>query len=179
VWAAFFVPALLTRWLGTRGWLALFAGAGAVILAVGLSGGIAWDLPLIGRLELSLDRVYTPMTGAFEFIAQQDVLRPLLVHFFVFDTWHLLLLAVYVALVLQIVQAADSRRTLEPWQRAALAWVLSAVAGFYLLFFWTPAAEWVRLGTSVNRILLHFAPALVFWLQCLWVMRREPQTGAR
>jgi hypothetical protein len=46
--------------------------------------------------------------------------------------------------------------------------VLGAIAAFYVLFFWTPAAEWVRLGTSGNRIMLHFAPALVFWLMTLW-----------
>jgi hypothetical protein len=179
VWSLFFLPALLARWVGARGWLLMAGVAVGAAALLGVSGGIATDLPLIGRLELSLDRVYTPLTGTFEFIAQDDVLRPLLIHLFVFDTWHLFAVAMLAGLVVSLARATDSRRHLESWESAALAWVLSAFIGFYVLFFWTPAAEWVRLGTSANRILLHFAPALMFWLLCLWLSRRKPSAQGK
>jgi hypothetical protein len=96
------------------------------------------------------------------------------VHLFVFDTWHLLMYVVLLAIIwraslLPRLLTDQSREMV--WERAALFWVLTACFAFYILFFWTSASEWVRLGTSVNRIMLHFAVALVFWLQCLWTAR--------
>lgn len=173
VWAAFFLPALLAVRLSMRGFVALAALLALVVTGLAFSGGIALDVPLLGRLELSIARVYSPMTGEFVFSAQEGVLRPLLIHFFVFDTWHLLMVVVLSAIVWQLVMLAKAPQPVAPaWQRAALAWVLTAVGAYYVLFFWTQAAEWVRLGTSVNRIVLHFVPALIFWLQCLWVSQR-------
>lgn len=176
VWAAFFLPALLAARLSIRGWVVLAGLVALMLVGLAVSGGIVVDLPVLGRLELSLGRVYSPITGEFVFSAQEGVLRPLLIHFFVFDTWHLLMWGIFFGLLWQVAMfVTRDRATSVPqgWQVAALAWVVSAFAGYYLLFFWTAAAEWVRLGTSVNRIVLHFAPALIFWLQCLWVFRRE------
>lgn len=170
VWTAFFVPAVVMVWFSWRGGLALVLLVVLVLLGLYSSGGIDADLPLLGSISISLDRIGTARTGAFEFLFQEGVLKPLLIHFFVFGTWHLLLFVIVVTVVSVIVSLArdDNGLLAERWQQAAFIWVLSAVAAFYLLFFWTPAAEWVRLGTSGNRIMLHFAPALVFWFMTLW-----------
>jgi hypothetical protein len=64
----------------------------------------------------------------------------------------------------------------DPAHRAGLAWVLAALLAFYLLFFWTAAAAWALSGTSLNRILLQFAPALAFWMLSVW-MRLTVGTG--
>ena len=171
VWGLIFLAAFVGVWLKPSGWLWLLSGLLAAIVALQVSGGFALELPIIGALELSLDRVYTTSTGAFEFTAQQGVLPPLLVHLFVFDTWHLLMTLIVGAVVWRVRVLPSLLRDSSPtgaWERAALIWVLSAFAAFYVLFFWTSASEWVRLGTSGNRIILHFAVALVFWLQCLW-----------
>lgn len=176
VWAALFVPPLLMTRLSARGWSVLAVFAAIALVALGVSGGVTVDLPALGRLELSLERVYSTMTGEFVFSGQPGVLRPLMIHFFVFDTWHLLMAVIFFVFVWQIVELMMENRHSAAWplwRRAALVWVVSIFGGYYLLFFWTFAAEWVRLGTSVNRIVLHFAPGLIFWLQCLWVSRRE------
>lgn len=170
VWAALFVPAWVAGVLGWRGWLCLGLALAAVLAGLAVTGGVAFTLPGVGLFELSLDRVASPMTGVFEFVAQDNVLRPLLVHLFVFGTWHLLVGVWLATLLVCLISFFRQDRGLlaQPWQRAALVWVLAAMAAFYLLFFWTSAAEWVRLGTSGNRIMLHFAPALVFWSLTIW-----------
>ena len=169
VWLAFFIPMWLVYQWGLKGWIALGVIVAASVGLLAATGGIEFTAPGLGPVALSLDRVATGRTGVFEFVAQEGVLTPLIVHLFVFDTWHLLVPLLLLALVASVGSLArdDNGLLAERWQQAAFIWVLSAVAAFYLLFFWTPAAEWVRLGTSGNRIMLHFAPALVFWLMTL------------
>jgi hypothetical protein len=170
VWLSFFIPMWLVYRFGLKGWLAVVGIVAAAVSVLSLTGGLEFSLPGLGPVAISLDRVVTGRTGMFEFIAQEGVLMPLIVHLFVFDTWHLLVPLLLIALVASVGSLArdDNGLLAERWQQAALVWVLSAVAAFYVLFFWTPAAEWVRLGTSGNRIMLHFVPALVFWLMTLW-----------
>jgi hypothetical protein len=89
----------------------------------------------------------------------------------VFDSWHL---AVYALLATFVVRATGLHDRGDPsasgqWARAGVAWVVAAVAGFLFLFFLTGASEWARRGTSVNRILLQFAPALLFWAMTVWL----------
>ena len=170
VWLAFFIPmAIVYRW-GLKGWIAIGGLAVAVVGLLAVTGGLNFSVPGLGAVSLSLDRVATARTGVFEFVSQEGVLTPLLVHLLVFGSWHLLVpvLALAIAGSVGSLAREDSGLLAERWQQGAFVWVLSAIAAFYLLFFWTPAAEWVRLGTSVNRIMLHFAPALVFWLMTLW-----------
>lgn len=171
VWVLFFVPALAALYLGWRGWLTMAAMLVAAGVALHLSGGITLTLPGLGSTELSLDRVSTARTGVFEFISQEGVLQPLLTHLFVFGTWHLLAMGLVAALMISVGSYLREDRGLlaETWQRASFVWVCAATVAFYVLFFWTPAAEWVRLGTSGNRIMLHFTPALIFWCMTLWV----------
>jgi len=174
VWSGLFLFAFAAVWLRPQGWYWLSSASIGALLLLWVSGGLSFELPVLGLVELSLDRVSTASTGAFEFSRQQGVLYPLLVHLFVFDTWHLLMYVVLLAIIwraslLPRLLTDQSREMV--WERAALFWVLTACFAFYILFFWTSASEWVRLGTSVNRIMLHFAVALVFWLQCLWTTR--------
>jgi hypothetical protein len=170
VWLSFFVPMWLVYRFGLKGWLAMVGIGAAAVSVLALMGGLEFSLPGLGPVAISLDRVVTARTGVFEFIAQEGVLTPLIVHLFVFDTWHLLVPVLLLALVASVGSLArdDNGLLAARWQQAALVWVLGAIAAFYVLFFWTPAAEWVRLGTSGNRIMLHFAPALVFWMMTLW-----------
>jgi hypothetical protein len=177
VWVLFFVPALLALWLGLRGWL--FA-LGLVLAALGLlaaTGGVGFEWPGVGRAAISLDRLELPRIGIIDFTVEPGVLRAVLIHLFVFDSWHL---AIYALLITLVVFVVDTVRHPQPgglpaWSRAGLAWVLAAVAGFLFLFFLTGASEWARRGTSVNRILMQFAPALVFWSLTVWlrVLGRE------
>ncbi len=170
VWVLLFLPAVLMVWYSWRGGLVVVSFAVLVIAGLYLSGGIEAELPLLGTVSLSPERIETVRTGSFELLSQAGVFESLLVHFFVFDTWHLLLPIFFVAVVMVIgsLSRDDNGLLAERWQQAAFIWVLLAGAAFYVLFFWTQAAEWVRLGTSGNRIMLHFAPAFLFWLMTVW-----------
>jgi hypothetical protein len=171
VWAALFVPALVAVWLPLRGWLLLAALSAALGLGVWMGGwladGLRLTLPLLGELALAPDRIDIPGLGNFE-LAYQGDWQPIWKHLFVLSSWHLFALLLLLALALAIDQGLRGGLT-EPWQRAGLAWVLAALLALYLLFFWTLAAEWAAKGTSINRILLQFAPALLFWMLSLWV----------
>ncbi len=182
VWVLFFVPALLAIWMGRRGWLMVLAAVAAVVALLGATGGVGIELPGVGRMALSLQRVEFPRIGVIEFGTEAGVLSAVLIHLFVFDSWHL---AVYALLATFVVRATGLHDRGDPsassqWARAGVAWVVAAVAGFLFLFFLTGASEWARRGTSVNRILLQFTPALLFWAMTVWlpVLERAHRLGA-
>jgi hypothetical protein len=170
VWVLFFLPAVLALWVTWRGWLTVVVIAAVGLALLGVTGGFGFDWPGGGRVAISLDRLDLPRIGVIEFGVEPGVLGAVAVHLFVFDSWHL---AVYAFLGTLVLYASTSLwgqawRSEGAWHRAGLAWVLSAVAGFLVLFFLTGASEWARRGTSVNRILLQFAPALLFWSLTVW-----------
>jgi hypothetical protein len=57
----------------------------------------------------------------------------------------------------------------KAWQKAGLAWALGSLAAIYFLFFRTDAYLWAVKATSINRLLLHFMPALMFWSMTVWL----------
>jgi hypothetical protein len=59
-----------------------------------------------------------------------------------------------------------------------LAMLLLLGASFlFVLFFFTDAARWAEDLTSLNRLLLHLVPLLVYWLVLLLVPVRPPVRG--
>lgn len=171
VWVLSFVPAWLALRVSWRGWL---VAAGLLLALLGLlaaTGGLGFDLPGAGRVALSLDKVELPRIGVIDFTLEPGVLRAVLVHLFVFDSWHLGVhaLLITLALLLYTTWSSPPPGNMLAWERAGLAWVLAAIAGFLFLFFLTGASEWARRGTSVNRILMQFAPAFVFWGLTVWL----------
>ena len=39
----------------------------------------------------------------------------------------------------------------------------------FVLFFLTDAQRWAEQYTSINRVFMHFVPALLFWMMAVWV----------
>ncbi|MEA1052532.1 hypothetical protein U5801_22380 [Lamprobacter modestohalophilus] len=147
VWAALFLPALIAYWLPSRWWLVIAAVAlGAVLLAL-----VATDLEQV-----------LPMLNGFT-LEYQGAWRPIWEHLFVRSSWHLFAMLMLLTLTLAIVQELLGI-TPQPQYRSALAWVLAVLTGFYILFFWTVAAQWAAMGTSINRVLIQFVPAFIFWM---------------
>lgn len=166
VWATFFIPALLALWLPVRGWLLLAAVLVALAIGIWIAGGLSLRLPLLGEFSIAPDRIQVPGIGDFA-VAYQGDWRPIWKHLVGRSSWHLftvLLLFSLAVTLRRVLRAGPS----EPWLRAGLAWVVAALVAFYLLFFWTEAAEWAVKGTSVNRVMLQFAPALLFWMLTVW-----------
>jgi hypothetical protein len=161
IWVGVFVPALLAVWVRWSIWLLLGVAAIALGFAVWVTGGLTLSLPMLGELTISAMEMSLPYFGRFE-IGHQGDYDMLGRHLLLRSNWHLLIYLLVVALVLAIWHGLT--QPAPPWYRAGLVWVLAALSAVYLLFFWTGASAWVTAGTSINRILLQFAPAFVFWL---------------
>ncbi|MBK1619924.1 hypothetical protein CKO42_16020 [Lamprobacter modestohalophilus] len=165
VWAGLFLPALAAVWMPWRWWLIAGVVAAGLACWVWLTGGVEIKLPLLGELRVAPGGLVLPYVGEFNLGYQGDW-GPVWQHLFVRSSWHLFGYLLLLALAAAFIQVGR-RRYSEPWSRAGLIWVLSALFAFYLLFFWTNAAEWAVKGTSINRIFLQFSPALMFWMLTL------------
>lgn len=165
VWALLFIPA----WIATRlrgSWLLVLPG---LLLGLGLLlwiiGGVGADLPGLGHLWFGLDRIELPYIGGFE-LTHHAVWGPVLKHLLLGGNWHLLCYLVILAVGWALFRSVREGTT--PWERAGLVWAISSLLALYVLFFWTDAYLWAIQGTSVNRVFMHFMPALVFWLMTVW-----------
>jgi hypothetical protein len=163
VWVCLFVPAWLVGRLSARAFWLLS------ILVIG---------SLLALAQTQAFTVRIPMLGEFVFAAGGEW-RWVLLQGFVFGNWHLFGYLVIGLLALSMVELIRGRA--EPWLRSGITWVFGALLGFYVLFFWTAAAEWAIDGTSLNRILLQFTPAILFLAMALWTSRipaKEPRAHA-
>ncbi|RKT44473.1 hypothetical protein [Thiocapsa rosea] len=170
MWALLFIPA----WTAARlrgGWLLVLPG---LLLGFGLllwtTGGVSVDLPGLGQIWLGLERIELPYLGRFD-LAYHGVWAPVLKHFFLYDNWHLLGYLTVLAVLWTLPRA--TRQDTQPWERAGIVWALASLIGLYILFFWTDAYLWAVQGTSINRVFMHFMPALVFWMMTVWVATRQ------
>jgi hypothetical protein len=133
-----------------------------------------WVLPIVAIISvvalLQTDGVTLrlPLLGEFAFTAGGEW-RWVLLQGFVFGNWHLFGYLLFALLAFGVVELIRGRA--EPWLRSGITWVIGALFGFYVLFFWTAAADWAIDGTSLNRILLQFAPAILFLAMALWASR--------
>lgn len=152
VWALSFLLAMIVAWLPSRWWLVLaFIGAFGSLLML-----------FVTDLEDAL-----PVFGGFK-LQYQGQWQPVWEHLFQRSSWHLFWFLFVVTLIVEVIQELRGFRV-EAQYRAGLAWVLATVAALYLLFFWTEAAEWAAYGTSINRVVIHFVPAIVFWMLVVWL----------
>jgi hypothetical protein len=166
VWAALFIPALLAAKLGRFSLLML----GGILVTLGvllwMLGGLAFEVPGLGVIRLSADLIQLPLIGEMR-LENHAPWEPVLRHYFLYSNWHLftyLVLLTLVAASLSLWRNPD-----QAWQRAGLVWALGSVGALYFLFFWTDAYLWAVQATSINRLLLHFMPALLFWSMTVWL----------
>jgi hypothetical protein len=130
------------------------------LAAVALLGAVTLTYLLFGPSELRV-LGYTLRT---EF---SNVSLPLLEHFFEMDNWHLFW---YLApLVIALRWRALLCAAMAPMTVA----MLGAFGFVFVVFFYSNAAFGVADETLVNRLPLHLAPALAFYLVLLW--RRGPE----
>ena len=143
---------------------------GGVLLALGALlwalGGLAFEVPGLGSIRLSADLIQLPLIGEIR-LEHHAPWEPVLRHYFLYGNWHLFAYLV----VLSLVAASVSlwRAPDQAWQRAGLVWALGSISALYFLFFWTDAYLWAVKATSINRLLLHFMPALLFWSMTVWL----------
>ena len=146
--------------------MALTSVVAGVLALIWVRGGIGFDLPGLGSVWVGPDRVAIPVLGDFHF-KPHSPWEPVLRHGFLYSNWHLF----FYLLVLAMIAAVANlwRQPRSSWRRAGLAWALASLIAIYVLFFWTEAYLWALQGTSINRIMLQFAPALLFWMMTVWM----------
>lgn len=166
VWVALFIPALLGARLGR---ISLLILVGALLSLGGLLwilGGIAFEVPGLGAIRLSGEILQLPLVGEIR-LENHAPWEPVFRHYFLYSNWHLFSYLV----ILSLVAASVSlwRYPNQAWQRAGLIWALGSLMALYFLFFWTDAYLWAVKATSINRLLLHFMPAFMFWILTVWL----------
>ncbi len=166
VWALLFIPSLIAAKLSK---FVLFILAG-LLMALGIilwvKGGIAFELPGLGAIRLLPNVLQLPFIDEFK-LGYHAIWEPVFRHYFSYSNWHLFIYLLVFSLGVAVV--AIFLNSQRGWQKGGLVWALSSLAAIYFLFFWTDAYLWAMKGTSINRILLHFVPALLFWIMAVWL----------
>lgn len=120
----------------------------------------------LNNIDLNNNIFKIPFIGDFEF-SYHSVWRELTNHIFIYGNWHFFPYLFLMAFSVSIITIGKSQ--LPTWQILSLTWFSLISVALYILFFWTQAYNWVIQGTIVNRLFLHFIPALVFWTMCAFL----------
>ena len=146
IWAALFPMVLLAVRSGVTTLLAL--------LLAGLLG-------MLILFQLDGVRVVVPVLGTLTFGWPASI-SEVGWHLWIYGNWQLLFWLLGAVLLAVLLTARHY--PIDKARLGLLAWVIASVGGFLFLFLWTDSAEWARLGTANNRVLLQLVPGLVFWL---------------
>ncbi|KAA6187870.1 hypothetical protein F2Q65_01130 [Thiohalocapsa marina] len=165
IWMLLFLPTVLAARL-SRNWLLLVLTAvGTGGLLVWIAGGIDVEVPMLGNVIIGPDRLELSWVGVFS-LQLGGSWEPVIEHLFIRNNWHLLPFLIPVSWLVAAVLIV--RGLGDQVLRAGLMWTTLSLLAIYVLFFWTDASQWADSGASINRILLHFAPALLFWILTVW-----------
>ena len=126
-----------------------------------LWGGLALPLPGLGVVRLAWGEIEIPAMGTLA-LHWRPVGSEVLSTLFLLPNWHLL----WIALPVLVLVHRGALRA-DPALRALAVFLALAATFLFVLFFFTDAAAWAENLTSVNRVLLHVAPACVAFLTLL------------
>lgn len=158
VWflAALLLYAVIT-WRG-RAFILFLVILIAPVLAAVILGLPYFEMPLIGSVGWVDGQLQLPFLRPFK-LEMHDVWGPYGQNFFLLGNWHLLWLLVAAGLLV----AVFWRRNLEgPAQRGGAAFILIFLATQLFIFGFTDQGQWADAYTAINRLPLHFLPALIF-----------------
>jgi hypothetical protein len=117
------------------------------------------DIPLIGKLGMVNGRLAIPFIGNFA-LELHNIQHVYWDNFLKMGSWNLLWVFVIVSLLLgfkspNVVSGYRARRT-------ALSFILIFIASQLFIFGFTDKGLWADTYTAINRLPLHFIPALLF-----------------
>ena len=157
VWALLLIPAATVVWTPRRYWPLLAGGCLLALVGWWMVGGIVFTVTGWGQVELTPTVAQLPLLDRFE-LRYHDVWEPVARNLLILGNWHLLGYLVLIALLWGLPQTFA-----EPWRLAGMIVTGSGLFMLFALFFLTEAYLWAVQYTSINRVFLHFAPALLFW----------------
>ena len=131
-----------------------------VVVSFGFALGVTHiSVPLIGSLGIVDDRLVIPFIGSFA-LEFHNLWQVYWDNFFTMGSWNLLWVLVLAGLVLSVLTptSLSSKRV----QRISLAFFSIFLVTQLLIFGLTDQGLWAGTFTAVNRLPLHFVPALLF-----------------
>ncbi len=159
-----FLLALLTIaifQLSSRQILSVLAAAAAAIITCLLLKTSSLELGSLGRVGYFEGKIFLPnMPGiVFEY---HNVWHAYLKNFFLMGSWNLLWLLVFASLIAALIPPYT------PTKKLVAILILIFLAGQFFIFFLTDQARWARQYTALNRLPLHFSPALIYACFLVW-----------
>ncbi len=138
----------------------LFAVVLALLSLMAFSLGITHlDIPLIGEVGFNSSRLTLPFIGSFE-LELHDIWQVYLDNFFVMGSWNLMGLLILSSLLLSLQKPFKSEP--DPVKQTAIRFVGLFIATQFFVFGLTDQGLWAETYTAINRLVLHFVPALLF-----------------
>ena len=169
VWALLLLIAALAAWLPKRHFIGLAGIAVIAIIALFSAGGWSASIPGLGDLQITTSLIKIPGLGEFPLVYWNSW-QAIVDSGFVLDNWHLLFYLVPIVFLLALWQIRHAERPDLPTTTLLVTLLLLA---FFILFFFTAAGQWAKDFTSLNRIMLHFVPAILFWMLTVFVPPRQ------
>lgn len=169
IWTLTFLPALfVTRW--SWKWLLVASFVGVVLVVLLAFVGIDFRVPGLGQIALNTDRVIIAhfLKAPITFHATQE---SFLWNMFTMPNWHLFWYLMVVALLTGVLVRRDPA-DLAP----RLILTLAGLTFLFAIFFLTNYAMSAQDLTTINRILLHMVPMLMFVALSLFPDHRERGT---
>jgi len=171
VWFCLALALLLFNSIRTRTILAMLAATILLGFAASWSGLTYLEFPGAGGIGVLNDKLHIPLVGSYQ-IQAHNVLRPYWSSLFTFGSWHLL----WTLLLLVAGSLFFSRRT--PASRLIGIFLVLFLASQTLIFGFTEQGKWATSYTAINRLPIHFTPALVLCLFiCLHNLLKEAKSN--
>jgi hypothetical protein len=117
------------------------------------------ELPLLGSVGIADGELLIPFIGSVE-LERHIVLPHYWRNFLLMGSWNLLWVMVIGSIGLVLITAVKLRP--GPGQRAGLGFILIFLATQVFIFGFTQQGEWAERYTAINRLPLHFLPAIIF-----------------
>jgi hypothetical protein len=156
-----FLAALLMQALVLFAWrtnLLIASAVLATLLIAYFSGVTHVDLPLLGGFGVVDGRLQIPFVGSFA-LQVHDVRHAYWDNFFSMGNWNLLWLLMSASLLVAVVGGKPHPNAAR---RAATIFVLIFSATQIFIFGFTDQGVWADTYTAINRLPIHFVPALIF-----------------
>ncbi len=139
--------------------LAMLVLTGSITLGAAL-GYTHIDIPFIGTLGINNGRLFVPFIGNFA-LEVHNVWRMYWDNFITMGSWNLLWVLVISSMLLVILLPNKSSSSYLA-RRTSLVFFVVFLATQLFIFGFTDQGVWADTYTAINRLPLHFVPALLF-----------------
>jgi hypothetical protein len=157
IWMLTFLPPLLIACSSLKAMLLMGVGGLIGLTAWYVTGGIS-----IGELQLTPNVIQIPSLGRFE-ITLHFAWEPFYQNLLAMNNWNLFWYLVIAALALSAARTIAHRQLF-----IYFTFIASGLVVIWATFFLTSNVAWAKYYTSINRILLHWVPILLFYILLLF-----------